>query len=227
MVQTIIALDYDGVLVDSYNGLEKFYLEDFPAMTGHDTAFGRHLLYMEYLAEGCGLLRIDWWPSIMDAQDDLLLNLLLKYWERRIENSAILPGVFTALKMFRKRNYRVIHVGFMDDIPGLKRWRLDADGLAPYFDEIIIVGEDFSSRHEALRYLEEKYGDSLIIYVDDKPVNLFKISAKIGDDPRILLVRKEFKKQWSFPWDDPAGNYPTIRNLLELEKILRDAVSRS
>jgi putative hydrolase of the HAD superfamily len=158
MGQTIIALDYDGVLVDSYNGLEKFYLEDFPAMTGHDTAFGRHLLYMEYLAEGCGLLRIDWWPSIMDVQDDLLLNLLLKYWERRIENSAILPGVFTALKMFRERNYRVIHVGFMDDIPGLKRWRLDADGLAPYFDEIIIVGEDFSSRSSWLEKSSKSSG---------------------------------------------------------------------
>jgi len=226
MDQIVIALDYDGVLVDSYNGLERFYLEDLPAITGRDQSFGKYLLYMEYLTEGCGLLRIDWWPSVMNIQDDLLDHLLWKYWERRIENSAILPGVFTALDIFRKRNYRIIHIGFMDDIPGLKRWRLDADGLAPYFDEIIVVGEDTPSRHEALKYLEETYENSLIVYVDDKPVNLFKINAKLGNNPRILLVRKEFKKQWSFPWDDPAGSYPTIKNLLELERILRDHVIR-
>lgn len=217
--EIIIALDYDGVLVDSYFGIDEFYLRDLPDLLGVEEVFGKYLLYMEYLAEGCGLLRIDWWPSVLNLSQDALNELLIKYWERRIENTVILPGSLKSLEAMRDDDFVIVHVGYMDDIPGLKKWRVETDGFEPYFQEIITVGEDFESRHEALDYLLRKYNPLKLIYVDDKPINLFKIDLKLGRDPRLLLVRKEFKKQWSFPWEDPGVKYPLVKNLSELERL--------
>ncbi|MEM4538002.1 MAG: hypothetical protein QXP68_04570 [Thermosphaera sp.] len=219
---TVVALDYDGVLVDSYFGIDDFYLKDLPELTGVGDVFGRYLLYMEYLSEGWGLLRIDWWPSVLNLSHDAMNELLIKYWERRIENTVVLPGSFKALESMRSKGFVVVHVGYMDDIPGLKSWRVEVDGFKPYFDEILIVGEDFESRDEALDYLLRKYNPSRLIYVDDKPINLFKIDLKLGKDPRLTLVRREFGKKWMFPWEDPVMKYPVVKNLYEVEKFVID-----
>ncbi|WP_440059174.1 hypothetical protein ACSU1N_05145 [Thermogladius sp. 4427co] len=217
----LIALDYDGVLVDSYRGLPVFYLKDLPELTGISREEAEFLLYMEYVGESIGLLRDDWWFRYIQGLDEEKYDVLItRYWERRIEKSIVLPGALDFLREARRKSFILAHVGYRDDIYGLKKWRIEADGLSHYFDEIIIVGEDVSTRYQGLKILIEKYNPGRIIYVDDKAQNLYILRKMLGR--KIELYKASFKSIWDFPWTNPGHLFTEINNLSELLRILGD-----
>jgi len=215
----ILALDYDGVLVDSYRGVADFYRRDLRELMGVSKEEADFLLYLEYLSEGIGLMREDWWfkfiPGLTEERFDELIS---RYWERRIEKTMVLPGVVEALKLARNKNMLIAHVGYRDDIYGLKRERLEYDGLAGFFDEIIVVGEDAPTRHDAIRLLIEKYRPTRIVYVDDKAQNLYVMSKRLP--PSVELFKISFSSFWDFPWKTPAGLFMEFRNLSEVVRFI-------
>jgi len=224
LARIAVAFDYDGVLVDSYRGISVFYTTDLPALAGVSIDYARQLMYVEYLSEGIGLLRESIWPRYIPGYSrELFDELITRYWERRIEYSVILPGVTYALKKLRKEGIDIYHVGYMDDIYGLKEYRIEADGLAGFFKGIYIVGENTSSRASALKEILEQY--DIVVYIDDKPVNLMVIEHELRDFiDRIKLVRHVFKSVYEAPWFDPVGRHTAVRNLFELLQLTRKLV---
>ncbi|WP_042667603.1 phosphatase [Desulfurococcus amylolyticus] len=220
MAKIAVALDYDGVLIDSYRGIPLFYLEDFPALTGMTIDYARQLLYLEYLTESLSVLREDLWPRyIPDFSSSLFDELITRYWEKRIEYSRSLPGVKPVLNTL-KNQVDLYHVGHRDDIYGLKTHRIYIDGFTDYFKYIYVVEENTESRLKALMEILETH--DLVIYVDDKPVNLAVIEQGLKDlREHVVLVRQVFKSLYDTPWIDPVEKYIAINNLSELSRLIR------
>ncbi|MCY0868003.1 MAG: phosphatase [Desulfurococcus sp.] len=217
-----VALDYDGVLVDSYKGVPVFYTEDLPSLSSVSYDYAKRLLYIEYLAEGLGLLREDiWFKFIPGLTSSMLDELISRYWERRIEYSTSLPGSRHALEKLSSMNISVYHVGYRDDIYGLKEHRIESDGFTRYFREIYVVGENTSSRLHAL--LEILGGHDVVIYVDDKPLNLAVVEAGLRDElkGRVILVKHNFKPPYSPAWVGPHGEYIEVSNLLDVVRLVK------
>ncbi|ADV65197.1 HAD family hydrolase [Desulfurococcus mucosus] len=217
-----VALDYDGVLVDSYRGIPVFYIMDLPVLTGAASDYARQLLYLEYLAEGIGLLREELWPRYIPGFSlSLYDELITRYWERRMEYSHPLPGVRHALKLLMENDVDLYHVGHRDDIYGLKEHRVEVDGFSEYFKTLYIVEENTRSRLSALLEILEDY--DAVVYVDDKPVNLAVIDQGLGEyRNRVTLVRNTFRSEYDAPWMDPVGKYRAVNNLLELVRLVKE-----
>lgn len=224
--KVVVALDYDGVLVDSYRGVEAFYREDARELLGISEAEAELLLYAEFLAEGSGLMREDWWPKLIPGlSEDLYDKLITRYWERRIERTVVLPGVRSALERLSAEGAVIAHVGFRDDIYGLKRERVRMDGLSEFFDEIVVVGEDYPSRAAALSALIEKYKPERLYYVDDKATNLYAVRRELSrssghSSAEVRLFKVSFSSLWDFPWKNPGGLFAELPNLLELARLV-------
>jgi len=217
-----VVFDYDGVVVDSYTGVEVFYLVDLPNMLRVSRDVAEHLLYIEYLGEAVGWLREDWWfdyiPGLTSELYDALITL---YWERRIEYQKPLPGVKQLLEKLRRMGFKVWSVSYRDDIYGLKRYRIEVEGLAEYFDEIIVAGEDVRDRAEGLKQVLEKAGGEPVIYVDDKPLNLYKLWLVFRD--KVTLVHHHYNARnplYTYPWINPSGLFKTVYNLHELLQLI-------
>jgi len=216
-----IVFDYDGVLVDSYSGVEAFYRIDLRRILNIDEALVDYLLYLEYLGEAIGWLREDWWPiHIPNLTEDLYDVLITRYWERRIENQKPLPGVKPLLEKMKRMGFKLHSVSYRDDIYGLKRYRIELEEFTQILDKVIIAGEDVKDRAEGLRAVLEEAGGEPVVYVDDKPLNLYKLWLVFGD--QITLVHHAFTgKHYNYPWINPGKLFKTINNLHELLWIVK------
>lgn len=215
----VIVFDIDGVLINSYNGIEIFYREDLPQIIDLKRDYIDYLLYLEILGEAIGWLREDWWfKYIPGLTTSLYDKLITRYWERRIEYQKLMPGVKKILSMFRDSGVKLYSVSYRDDIYGLKRYRIEIEGLNKYFEEIIIAGEDVPTRVDGLKTILDKIDDE-IIYVDDKPLNLYYITTIYGD--RVKCIHYGFKYgKYLFPWINPGNLFITINNLYQLYRMV-------
>jgi putative hydrolase of the HAD superfamily len=211
----LLALDYDGVLVDSYRGVIDFYMRDLKEMIGITREEAEFLLYMEFLSEGVGLMREDWWfKFIPRLTQELFDDLITRYWERRIERTVVLPGVVESLKKARREGVVIAHVGYRDDIYGLKRERLAYDGLIDLFDEVVVVGEDYPTRHDAIASLIDRYKPERVLYVDDKAQNLYVMRNHLP--PNVELYKVSFSSLFDFPWRNPGRVFKEFKNIYEV-----------
>jgi len=218
----VIVFDIDGVLIDSYRGVEVFYKRDLPRITGIDPHYSDYLLYLEMIGETIGWLREDWWFKYIPGLDEELYDkLITRYWERRIEYQTTTPGAKPVLSMLKKAGVKLYSVSYRDDIYGLKKYRIMLEGLDKYFKEIIVAGEDVSSRIDGLRLVMNREADDRVIYVDDKPLNLCEIMRGLSD--KIILVHYSFKyDKYEFPWLNPGQLFTSINNLYELYKMINE-----
>lgn len=216
----LIVFDVDGVLIDSYSGIPLFYEKLLPSMLNIDNEYSRFLLHMEYIADQAGLLREDWWSRYIPADEATLNELFIKYWEIRIETSRLEPGARHVLEQLRNKGWIVASVSYRDDIYGLKTWRIIESRLYDLFDDIIVVGEDASSRTEGIHILVKKYRPKITVYVDDKIQNLYRMQQRLENT---IMVWYVFKNSWigNLFWEliVPTRIY-MVHNLYELVKIL-------
>jgi len=171
----VISFDIDGTLIDSYSGIPLFYREllsrreEILGTTPRDDLDLHTICRAEGMADELGLLREDWWGRILGIQDPIVFTeLLLQYWNYRIEHSRLLPGATKILSGFRRSGFKVVSISYGDDILGLKRYRISLAGLEKYFDDVIVVRDDIPSRRDAFEYIMKKYRPERIIVVDDK-----------------------------------------------------------
>ncbi len=213
-MDTAVIFDIDGVLIDSYQGIKVFYQEISSIIKDFDKIDGEVLFYYEMYAEGLGVLRSEWWPRVMCWLSREKLDELIKiYWEYRMKYSKLMPGTEYTLQRLKEIGVFVGSVSYKDDISGLKRERIKSFGLDKYFDEIIIVGEDFPSRSSGVKYLMEKYGFKHVFYIDDKPGNLWRMKKVL---PRVLTILYRFQYVPSFPWNTPYSGDYTVHSLPEI-----------
>jgi len=199
-----VVFDIDGVLINSYNGIEYFYRRVLPQIIDIDQRLIDYLIELEYIGELTGLLREDWWfKYIPGLTEELYDKLITRYWEVRIENSKLEPGVINVLEYLANSGYRVFTVSYRDDIYGLKKYRIELMDLDKFFHEIIIVGEDFHDRVDGLKYLVKKYDLNKTFYIDDKPLNLLMIYIEMKQKP--VLIHYRFKHNIEYPWINPEG----------------------
>jgi putative hydrolase of the HAD superfamily len=219
----IYVFDIDGVIIDSYRGIPIFYREVLTSEFGYDEGLAELLFRLEYLMDHAGRLRIDWWPEYLGIGlgDELFDKLIKRYWEIRIENSVLINEFIDVISSLRSRGYVVASVSYMDDIYGLKKWRMQEAGVIDLFDEVIIAGEDVPSRIDGLRIIAEKYnvGFDKIFYIDDKIQNLLYITSKI---PLINVIHYRFKYpgiKWDLLSDVTVKNIKSICSAKELVEI--------
>ncbi len=170
----IISFDIDGTLLDSYAGIPLFYKDLFIKENKWFTTCSENIDFQivcraEGMADELGLLRNEWWSKVLGIRDQVLFTeLLIKYWKYRIEHSKLLPSALDVLSSFRKAGFKVISISYGDDILGLKRYRIALYGLEKFFDDVIIVNDDVSTRPKAIEYILRKYRPEKLIIVDDK-----------------------------------------------------------
>ncbi len=183
--EIVLVFDFDGVLVDSYNSIRDFYTRILRRYVNISSWEGELLYHYEILADKIGLLREDWWFELIPGiTNELYDELITRYWEHRINTTTSIPGAHEVLKELGEKNI-LLSVSFRDDIYGLKKFRIKYHGFAKYFQDIIVIGEDFRTRADAFNYLRNKYGYKQYVYIDDKIINLWKLSKRC---PWIKLV---------------------------------------
>jgi len=128
--------------------------------------------------------------------DSISIDRLVKdYWNLRIKGTRIKENVEIALKILQ-RNYgaRLFILCDNDGISGLKKYRIIRSGLSKYFEEILIVGEDYSSFSEAIVHIitKEKLKKYQIIVVNDWLEPLIEAKS-IG--VRTALITESLKKK--------------------------------
>ncbi len=222
----VMAFDFDGVLVDSYSIIPKIYRD-----------IGRYYLnlnsdqlnnFVKDMLEGeelhdLGLLgsRNQWWPLIFmkyveNGHLPRLEEVANYYWDNRIRGSRIIPNVPDTLSYLIEKGFKLVIVCSRDDIPGQKLKRIEKSGLIDFFDEVLIVGENVKTRHEAVIKIIRKYTlshDELVI-VDDKVPPLLQVQ-----ELNTFTIKVDFngpiKKAWILPIN-PDLRIKTIADLKNL-----------
>jgi len=215
----LVAFDFDGTLVDSYSCLPGIYREIAVILKIEEAGrFVSLAMEMEDLNDFIeNYDRRSWWPflfSNFNVSPDIeaILNL---FTEERIRRTVRREGAVEVLMKLRDR-ILVLLTG-SDGIPSEKRKRILESGLLPYFDDVIIVGEDVRTRREAIERLSEKYSvkPEEIAVVDDKAGPLMEVEG-LG----IMAIRIRFRGPLTLAWRDV---FPVeIEELDDLLEILKN-----
>jgi len=214
----LVAFDFDGTLVDSYSCLPGIYREIAAILKIEEAErFVSLAMEMEDLNDFIeNYDRRSWWPSLFSnfnvSPDMEILDL---FTEERIRRTVRREGAVEVLMKLRDR-ILVLLTG-SDGIPSAKRKRIVRSGLLPYFDDVIIVGEDVRTRREAIERLSEKYSvkPGEIAVVDDKAGPLREVEG-LG----VMAIRIRFRGPLTLAWRDV---FPVeIEELDDLLEILKN-----
>jgi len=214
----LVAFDFDGTLVDSYSCLPGIYREIAAILKIEEAErFVSLAIEMEDLNDFIeNYDRRSWWPSLFSnfnvSPDVEILNF---FTEERIRRTVRREGAVEVLMKLRDR-ILVLLTG-SDGIPSAKRKRIVRSGLLPYFDDVIIVGEDVRTRREAIERLSEKYSvkPEEIAVVDDKAGPLREVEG-LG----VMAIRIRFRGPLTLAWRDV---FPVeIEELDDLLEILKN-----
>jgi len=214
----LVAFDFDGTLVDSYSCLPGIYREIAVILKIEEAErFVSLAIEMEDLNDFIeNYDRRSWWPFLFSnfnvSPDMEILDL---FTEERIRRTVRREGAVEVLMKLRDR-ILVLLTG-SDGIPSAKRKRIVRSGLLPYFDDVIIVGEDVRTRREAIERLSEKYSvkPGEIAVVDDKAGPLREVEG-LG----VMAIRIRFRGPLTLAWRDV---FPVeIEELDDLLEILKN-----
>jgi len=203
----MIALDFDGTLVDSYTIIPIIYKklqEDYKLPEGFIDA----MLSLEDIWDFFGIFeRRKWIKHILKDESSWE-----EYWKMREENQIILPGTIEFLEKINGE-YDLYLVSSVDDTRDIKIRRIKASKLDKFFKDIIIYGtEDFPSIIDAINYLLDI--EKSVVYIDDKNVNI----AKLENVKNVKLIKRIFYPPFPFKlaWRYPKIEVKHITNLTEL-----------
>ncbi len=226
----VLIFDFDGVLVDSYSCLPAIYMLIAKKIGMPDDlamAFSIRAIAMEDEADYMmNYDRTSWWPELfrsfgINIDSWSLQKLSDLYQEERINRSRILPKVRDLLECFLRMDKILVIVAGSDGIKGKKRERIEKSGLAHYFRDIFIVGDDVPSREDAIRIVLQKYGvkQREIVVIDDKPHPINTVKKAF---PEIFAIRVLFRTILTKAWEGKAAADIEVRSMYELYRLLRN-----
>jgi len=218
----VITFDFDGVLVDSYTVIPKIYKEIGEIFLGIGGAkldrFVKDMLQGEELLD-LGFLgpRREWWPIIMsryvngkpidlDKVDEF-------YWKERIKGSFIIEGVVETLELLGDNGFSLYIMCSRDDKDGSKMNRIVVSGIDKYFKDIFLIGENVSSRAEAIEAIKTKEGVDVkkILVVDDKVPPLYE-ARRLG----VWIAKVDFEGPIKLAWNLPLRPHFRVKRIKEL-----------
>ncbi|MEM1684363.1 MAG: HAD hydrolase-like protein [Nanopusillaceae archaeon] len=206
----MIALDFDGTLVDSYTIIPiiyKKFQEDYNLYEGFVDA----MLMLEDVWDFFGIFEREKWIKNIFKKDDSLWS---EYWKMREENQIILPGTIEFLERFIKRDDLYL-VTSVDDTEEIKKRRIKKSRLEKYFKDILIYGtKDFPNIESAINYLLDI--EKNLTYLDDKNSNLSKLINK-----NIKLIKRVYYPPFplKLAWRYPEIKIKAITSLSEIENL--------
>lgn len=220
----IVAVDFDGTLVDSYSCLPRVWnrVGRAAGLSGDVLRkFVRIALELEEEGETTG--RYSKMEVITEALRSVGLApdsgyLLDVYWTARIEGTKLLPCAREFLLEARRAGLIVASVSYDDGMPNLKRKRISSAGLYHLFDEIIVAGEDVLTKADALALLSERYEvpKSEVVLIDDKPPHI-REAVEAGFQAVLVRFRGPFRR----PWSGSCSPSLEVTSLCDLLNILR------
>ena len=225
----VFVFDFDGVLVDSYSCLPSVYdyIAQYVGLEGKlRKKFIEKAIRLEDEQDALGNYeKRTWWPILFRefgiSIDESKLNQLIEiFWNKRAEQSKIIENCENILKLLKKKGKILIIMAGNDGIVGMKKRRIEKSGLAHFFDEIFVVGEDIKDRIEGINLIIRKYNvaPNQIVVVDDKPSPINEINRKMKD---ITTVKVEFKGVLKLAWSDECEPNFRIKKIGELWNIIK------
>jgi putative hydrolase of the HAD superfamily len=150
------------------------------------------------------------------------INELVRiYWDSWSLRSKVFPDVIPTLKALKRCGYVIGLITNTDGEPGLKRERINRDGILNLFDVVIIAGDDTEQVKpspqpflEALKIVNIKGNEA--IYVGDKPGSDIP-GAKAAGMYTVLIDRYGLLVPDLI---NPKPDY-IIKSLLDLSRLLR------
>ncbi len=219
----VLALDFDGTLVDSYSCLPTVWKrvgEAAGVAPQGISEFVSEALALEEEAETTGSYGKE---RVIEALlrawglDESVHHLLDIYWSERIARTKLMPCAIELLLEAKRAGLVVVSLSCWDGIPGLKRRRIAAAGLYHLFDEVIVAGENAVTKIDALSLLADKYEvpRRSVVLIDDRPSH---VREAIEKGFEAILVR--FRGPFRGPWNAPCSPSHTVTSLCEVIHII-------
>jgi len=223
----VFAFDFDGTLVDSYSCLPSLYeyIAEKLGLKGKiKKKFVERAIKYEDKQDYLGNYdRKTWWPELfaeygIKIDEQSIDELLGVFWKKRAEESIVIEGTGEVLEFLRMKGFVTVIVAGNDGQRSVKRMRIERSGLAGYFDDILIVGEDVEDRAKAIKFIIEKYNvkPEEIVVIDDKPPVINEIREKVKG---ITTVRVKFQGILKLAWKahcNPDFEIDSIGDLIKL-----------
>ncbi len=164
-----------------------------------------------------------WWSDALKAitiasDDELIENLSNYYWERRMSLSFLIGSCHEIIQRLHEEEVITVILCGTDGIQGMKRQRIKRAGLHQLVSEMLIVGENITSKREGFQLLLQKHDvePSDVFFVDDKPRYLNQ-ALRLSINP----VHFKFDGPLRLAWQETLDpRIPTIEQLTEILKFL-------
>ncbi|MCD6487820.1 MAG: HAD hydrolase-like protein [Desulfurococcales archaeon] len=220
-MNTLVIFDFDGVIVNSYKGVQVFYNQFAKENKLIDPNI---LMYYEILYyEALGQPHYIWWPRVLKMLDislreEVLDQLFIDYWYLRIKYSKLIEGIVKVLVKLREYSALVIICG-SDDIIGLKKLRIELANVADFFNRIIVAGEDMDDYINAVSTIMSSSAYNKVYIINDKPEVLMYIKSYF---PKIKAILAQFIDYFidTVIYKHPFQPDIIVRNPSELLKII-------
>jgi putative hydrolase of the HAD superfamily len=226
----LFAFDFDGTLVDSYTCLNKVWKKVGKHLGLKNNELNNFIeIALKEEDKGDFLKIYDRSIQIKNALNKLgyskmdfnLKQIVRIYWNERTYNTKVLPCSIKLLKFLKNKNRIIISVSESDGLPSLKKERIKASGLAKFFNDIIIIGEDVKNIKIALMRLANKYNlkRKECVFINDKPEPINEAS-RFG----FVTIKVDFESILKEAWKIPCNPSLRIKNLCMLFKLLKDTL---
>ena len=173
----LYAFDFDGTLVDNYSSLPNVWKK-----IGESLGLKKKDLEL-FVKYALGENDIGKWTRNALAKIGRKNLILMKncnnsLLENRVSRTIILPCAKEILEKLKIKAISLPAYHAPMGIRSMKRRRIVHSGLSLYFNDIIVAGEDVSSKSEAMDVLARKYNYSRksCVLIDDKPVPINEVS---------------------------------------------------
>ncbi|MEM2263939.1 MAG: HAD hydrolase-like protein [Nitrososphaerota archaeon] len=224
----LFAFDFDGTLVDSYSCLNNVWKKVGKNLGLKNKDLNNFIkIALKEEDKGDLLKKYDRSIYIKNALNKLgysekefnLKEAVMIYWKERTYGTKILSCSIKLFNFLKNKNRIITSVSESDGLPSLKKNRIKASGLANFFNDIIIVGEDVESITIALRKLANKYNlkRKECVLINDKPRPINE-ATKSGFSTIKIDFESILKEAWKFPCNPDLR----VKNLCKLFKILKN-----
>ncbi|MFP3161517.1 MAG: HAD-IIIA family hydrolase, partial [Vulcanisaeta sp.] len=226
-----VFFDYDDTLIDA-NSARNHARRTVATRVAQNHGLNEALVLeaiknVEARMEASGIFdRRIWFREMANSLGIMLslgeINELVRiYWDSWSLRSKVFPDVIPTLKALKRCGYVIGLITNTDGEPGLKRERINRDGILNLFDVVIIAGDDTEQVKpspqpflEALKIVNIKGNEA--IYVGDKPGSDIP-GAKAAGMYTVLIDRYGLLVPDLI---NPKPDY-IIKSLLDLSRLLR------